>query len=298
MLFPRRWNLARVHPHLEHAGTWAPLGTRAPASPKVSCYTMKGHTAHRTVRSSADTVPRYVDLRRTIESSILSGALEPGDRIPSEAELVKQYGLSRMTVNKALSALADAGLIVRRRGAGSFVASPASQETILEIHDIQAEVRTAGHGYRHELLHRAVRRATAEDRARLGIAGPGRVLAVGVRHFANERPFVVEDRLINLAAVPDAGAAPFGVTPPGTWLLKQTPWTEAEHRIRAVRASKMVAEKLDIQGGAPCLVIERTTWRSGVPVTSVLLTYPGDRHELTARFNPTGKKGGRRHFRK
>lgn len=247
---------------------------------------MKELVPRRAVRTTGDGVPRYVDLRRTIESRILSGALKPGDRIPSEAELVGQYALSRMTVNKALSALAAAGLIVRRRGSGSFVASPASQETILEIHDIQAEVLAAGHRYRHEVLQRGARRATAEDRARLGIAGQGRVLAVRVRHFADDRPFVVEDRTINLAAVPEAASAPFDVVPPGTWLLKQVPWTEAEHRIRAVPASKEVAALLDMPAEAPCLVIERATWRSGTPVTSVHLTYPGDRHQLTARFNP------------
>ncbi len=221
----------------------------------------------------------------------MSGTLKPGDRIPPEAELGEAYGLSRMTVNKAISALAAAGLVVRRRGAGSFVASPASQETILEIHDIQAEVQSAGHRYRHEVLERTARRATSDDRARLGIAGPGRVLSVRVRHFADDRPFVVEDRTINLAAVPEAASASFDVVPPGTWLLKRIPWTDAEHRIRAVPASKEVAALLDMPAEAPCLVIERATWRSGAPVTSVHLTYPGDRHQLTARFNPARKKG-------
>ena len=95
-----------------------------------------------------------------------------------------------------------------------------------------------------------------------------------------------------IAAVPDAASARFDVVPPGTWLLKQVPWTEAEHRIRAVPASNGTAALLDIDQGAPCLVIERVTWRSGTPVTSVRLTYPGDRHELTARFNPArGKRG-------
>jgi GntR family histidine utilization transcriptional repressor len=253
---------------------------------------MKGHVARRPVRTTGDGVPRYVDVRRSIESRILSGALKPGDRIPSEAELIEEYGLSRMTVNKALSALAAAGLVVRRRGSGSFVASPASQETILEIHDIQAEVQSAGHRYRHEVLRRAARRATVEDRARLGIAGPGKVLAVGVRHFADERPFVVEDRIINLAAVPEALSALFDEVPPGTWLLKRIPWTEAEHRIRAVAASKEIAALLDVPADAPCLVIERATWRSGAPVTSVHLTYPGDRHLLTARFNPARREKG------
>ena len=71
-----------------------------------------------------------------------------------------------MTVNKALSQLAKAGLIERRRRSGSFVSRPRSQAAILEIHDIKAEVQALGLPYRYELVsHARVRRATAADRA-------------------------------------------------------------------------------------------------------------------------------------
>jgi len=234
-------------------------------------------------------LPRYVDIRRAIEARIMSGELKPGDRIPGELELVDAYGVSRMTVNKALSSLAATGLLIRRRGSGSFVASPKSQETVLEIHDIKFEVEASGRRYRHEVLSSTARAATADERARLAIGGGGSVLALAVRHFADNQPFVLEDRLINVALVPEALTMRFDEEPPGTWLLKRIPWTEAEHRIRAVSASAKTAALLDLRRNAACLMIERVTWQSGTPVTSVQLIYPGDRHELAARFSPAGK---------
>lgn len=230
-------------------------------------------------------MPRYVDIRRAIEDRIISGELQPGDRIPSEIELVAEHGVSRMTVNKALSSLADAGLVVRRRRSGSFVASPKSQETILEIHDIKSEVLNTGHRYRHAVLARQSRVATPVERARLALPSKGRVLALSIQHFADDRPFVLEDRLISIAAVPEAMTVDFGEVPPGTWLLERIPWTDARHTIRAINASSKTAGLLDLPIGTACLVIDRVTWRSGAPVTSVRLTYPGDRHELSARFS-------------
>ncbi|RUW22285.1 GntR family transcriptional regulator, partial [Mesorhizobium sp. M4B.F.Ca.ET.013.02.1.1] len=70
-----------------------------------------------------------------ISEKILSGAWAPGHRIPFEHELTTEYNCSRMTVNKALSQLAKAGLIERRRRSGSFVRQPQSQAAVLELHD-------------------------------------------------------------------------------------------------------------------------------------------------------------------
>ena len=74
-----------------------------------------------------------------IEGGILGGRLKPGDRIPSEHELMEVYGCSRMTVSKALTALAAAGLIERRRRAGSFVTRPRIERTVMEIQDFAVE---------------------------------------------------------------------------------------------------------------------------------------------------------------
>jgi GntR family histidine utilization transcriptional repressor len=193
-----------------------------------------------------------------------------------------------MTVNKAVSALAATGLLVRKRRSGSFVAAPHSQESVLEIHDIRREVLDAGKSYRHRVLTRRIRAATRADAARLELEGPARVIALTVLHDAAEIPFVYEDRLISLAAVPEAQAESFVMEPPGTWLLAHTPWSEAEHKIRAVAGPPEVTDALAIADAAPCLLVERRTWQAGLPVTQVQLFYPGDRHELVARFSPSG----------
>jgi GntR family histidine utilization transcriptional repressor len=225
-------------------------------------------------------------IRADLESRILSGDLKPGDRIPYEHELMVAYGCSRMTVNKVLTGLVEAGLIERRRRAGSFVRRPVALSAVLTIQDIQAEIRDRGEDYRFELMGRVERPADKTDRELLAVERGARVLALRCRHFAAGRPFAVEARLLNLAAVPEAASVDFAREPPGTWLLGHVPWTEAEHRIAAVSAGAEVADALDLAEGAACLVVRRRTFRSGQTVTAVTLTYPGDRHELVARFTP------------
>lgn len=231
-------------------------------------------------------LPRYIEIQQDLEARIKSGAWPPGHRVPSEHELLKAYGCARMTVNKALTALADAGLIARKRRFGTVVARPQSQETVLEIHDIQAEVRHAGKDYRFDILSRRTRAATAGDARRLGVSRGTPVIALAVSHFAAGRPFVVEERLINLPAVPAARAEAFTVAPPGTWLLDRIPWTDAEHAIRAETADAAAAGQLEIGIGEACLVVERRTWSARRPITWVRLVYPGARHELIGRFKP------------
>ena len=222
-----------------------------------------------------------------IEGRILSGEWPPGHRVPFEHELSAQYACSRMTVNKALSQLAKAGLIERRRKVGSFVTSPPSRSAALEIQDIKAEVVALGFPYSHEILSRRRRRATRADAERLEGVGSCALLDLTVRHWAGERPFCWEERLINLAATPEAADETFTEIAPGPWLLARAPWTTAEHRIRARAADATRARGLLVDEGTPCLAIERRTWSGEAAITHVKLTYPGEAHELIARFSPT-----------
>src|SRR5262249_22990371 len=192
---------------------------------------------------------------------------------------------SRMTVSKALSELAQADLIERRRRAGTFVRRPSFLSAVLKITDIRAEISALGRSYAYELIKSSRRAAGAADRTRLGVKKTGKVVAIACRHCADGVPFAVEDRLIDLDAVPKAAAANFAAEPPGSWLLHHVPWTEAEHSISAIVADEEAAAALDIAVGAPCLVIERHTWRVARPLTAVRLIYPGESHKLIARCN-------------
>jgi GntR family histidine utilization transcriptional repressor len=74
--------------------------------------------------------------------------------------------------------------------------------------------------------------------------------------------------------------------PPGTWLLQNVPWTEAEHAVSAVAADLTTSRRLRIPAGEPCLEIARRTWNAGHLVTYVRILYPGDRYRLVGRFTP------------
>ncbi len=69
-------------------------------------------------------IPIYYQIREQLRQQILGGGLKPGDPLPSEAQICAQCGVSRMTARLALSQLANEGLVVRRKGRGTFVAPP------------------------------------------------------------------------------------------------------------------------------------------------------------------------------
>jgi GntR family histidine utilization transcriptional repressor len=222
-----------------------------------------------------------------IEQNILSGKWPPGCRIPSELELTLDYQCSRMTVNKVLTQLARANLIERRRKAGSFVMRSQSRSAVLEIQDIRTEVMALGLAYRYVIVDSKKRTSLHADIELLTLDAPGPVIELLTMHYAGLRPFCLERRLINLSAVPSAASADFADEAPGAWLVKHVPWTSAEHRIRAGAADAETAPALKVRRGTPCLVVDRRTWTGGKPVTFVRLTYPGEGHELVARFSPT-----------
>ena len=225
-------------------------------------------------------------IRADVSEAILSGAWPPGHRVPSEHELMAKYGCSRMTVNKALAPLAEQGLIVRRRKAGTVVSRPRIHSVVLNIPDIGAEVSARGELYDYELLSREVRMARPRELADLGLGRRAEVLVLRCLHRAGGRPFALEDRLIHLDAAPEARDADFAREPPGAWLLNHVPWTEAEHRIRAANVPKAIGALLGLGPTAACLVLERRTWRSAERITYVRLIFPGEAYELVARFSP------------
>lgn len=227
-------------------------------------------------------------IRSDISERIVSGEWPPDHRLPSEQELMATYRCSRMTVYKALAPLAEAGLIVRRRKHGTFVGRPKTHSAVLEIPDIPTEVGRRGEAYAYHLLSQRVRWTTRSETEDLELDAAAEVLDLQCLHFAGGRPFALEERLINLTAVPEAAQVDFARIAPGSWLLSHVPWTEAEHRIGAENATRTAAQALHLQGADACLVLERRTWRGADPVTRVRLTFPGQAYDLVARFAPRG----------
>ena len=223
-------------------------------------------------------------IRVEIERKILSGAWAPGFRIPVEHELTARYGCSRMTVSHALSSLVQAGLLVRRKRGGSFVAEQHFQSMVLAIPDIRADILDRGAVYGLKLLSREIRKPKGD--VEIWLAQDGNIIALDCLHLANGIPFALEHRLISLKNVPEAAEVKFSEEPPGSWLLGHVAWSQAENRITAVSADRASAKLLNLDVGTACLNLERRTWRGAARITQVRQLFPGHLFELVAKFNP------------
>ncbi|HEX5324861.1 MAG TPA: GntR family transcriptional regulator [Capsulimonadaceae bacterium] len=103
-------------------------------------------------------LPRHAQIESHFRGLIASGRLAPGERIPPETDIADTLGVSRMTVNKALLALTRAGLFVRERGVGTFVAhAPAPLTMRLNVSvPLDLSVETDQHDYYYAPLYRAM----------------------------------------------------------------------------------------------------------------------------------------------
>ena len=97
-------------------------------------------------------------------------------------------------------------------------------------------------------------------------------------HFADNQPFMLEDRWINIGAVPDAATADFSAINSNEWLIQNAPYTSGDIGFTAANAEPWLAELLDAAPGAALFCVDRITWDKDVPITSVRLSYaPGYR---------------------
>ncbi len=225
-------------------------------------------------------------IRADVEAQIKGGHWPPGYRLPTEQELQMRYGCARATVGKALSALADAGLIERRKKAGTMVAAPRVHTAVLTIPDIAEVMAARGQAYRFELSSRDTRLADPANQNERDLMASGPLIALAGLHYADEAVFAAERRVIALAQVPEAQTEDFASQAPGTWLLQHIPWTRARHRISACSLREEVACQMGLPGSAPGLRLERWTWREAAGITYVEQTFAADRFDLIAEFSP------------
>ncbi|PZU79611.1 MAG: GntR family transcriptional regulator [Sphingomonas sp.] len=231
--------------------------------------------------------PLWLQIRRAIAHPIQSGEWPAGTRIPPEMLLNEFYRTSRMTVNKAIQSLAAEGLVQRRTKQGTIVTDRARERPVMEVWDAADAVHRAGGRYSYRLLRSTRLGAGHPRRAPLGVDADTPVLSLSSLHLSNDLPFQLEERLINLAAVPGIVHQDLDKISPGAWLLAHVPLTEVRHRISARAASDEVAGHLRLEMGEACLVVERRTWNDAVPITYGRFWYPGEDHSLEGAFRPS-----------
>lgn len=214
------------------------------------------------------------EVRRRIHARVWA----PGEMIPNEQDLAREFGCARATVNRALRNLSEAGLLERRRKAGTRVAMHPVRKATLSIPMIRAEIEAGGHaaGYRRLSYRRGT--PPAAFLARLGAGDEGSFARIKALHLADGAPFLFEDRWINLAAVPGAANEAFTAISVNEWLLTNAAYTHGEISFFARNAGAEAAGHLGCAPGDAIFALERSTWDRARPITTVLQLFrPGYR---------------------
>ena len=142
------------------------------------------------------------DIKASIRQRIAEGGWQPGMKLPSERELVQQFGCARMTVHHALRELEDEGLIERRQGSGSYVAQLHPISNVLQVRDIHEEIAERGHVHVTRVLAVEREKAGTDIAAAMRLRKGSTVYHVRLVHLENGVPIQLEDRHVNPALAP------------------------------------------------------------------------------------------------
>jgi len=238
------------------------------------------------VSTPAAEAPPYARVKQYLLDGLAGGRWPAGALMPSEAELVAQFGVSRMTVNRAIKELQSEGLVERSQGVGTFAAALHRLATTLTIRDLHAEIEARGQHHSAQVHVTREERAGAALAARLGLKPGARVFHTLVVHRCNGLPLQCEDRYVNPACAPDYLSADFTRITPTHYLLEVAPFWEADYSIEASAPTPEEARLLEIGEHDPCLVVVRRTKTRRTPITIARLVHPGHRYAIEGNFKP------------
>ena len=228
-------------------------------------------------------VPAYQQVKNYVRRQIEDGVWSAGQLIPSEHELGKQFGVARMTVNRALRELVGEHLITRIQGAGTFVTDLKFESTLIEIRNIADEIKSRGDQHASKLL---VLERSNDPKVldALGLQPGEFAFHSKLVHFENTMPIQVEDRYVNPHLFPDYLEQDFLAQTPNEYMTRRAPAQRVRYWITARQATASVRKLLLMEIGEPCLVMHRHTWVREQVATYVLLWHPGSRYQLTGDF--------------
>ena len=212
-------------------------------------------------------VPLYYQLQEIIRSRIESGQWRPGDHIPPEDELCKEFNLSKGTVRQALSSLVTEGLLYRRRGMGCFVADPKMPQDILNIAGFTAYAKqTLGWELTSQLISVNVVQANKALAEKLNIPAGADVIEIRKVKYAENRIFFLVTTYIPRAHCPGLetenhadGGSLFKLLQEkyGVHVTRVKGWFEP------VLVSEYEANLLKVEKGSPAMMFERIRYTTG-----------------------------------
>lgn len=236
-------------------------------------------------------IPLYYQLQKLLVDHINSGKWQAGDMLPTEEQLMEQYGLSRTTVRQSLKEMELDGLISRFRGRGTFVSRPKLSHSPEPHYSLTDVLLKQGAKPGWKVISAGWSPAPAEVVQRLALVGD-------TTAYCLQRVRLADDELIGyhvayLApawadAVDETALARGG----SLHYLSGKDYLEGSYAnriIEAIAAPGSIARRLEVERGSPLLLIRRLVYsREGKPIEDLQAMYRGDRFQYHIRHLPDG----------
>lgn len=227
--------------------------------------------------------PRYQRIKDYILDGIANRQFEPGCKIPPEIELAREFGVSRMTVNKAIRDLAEAGILLRFAGDGTYVAERKAEAPLLDVNNIAQEIEARSHNHSVNLYLLRAEPASEDIALQLGVHVGATVFHSLLVHREDGLPIQLEDRYVNPAWAPDYLEQDYSRITPNFYLMQHSPLTDIEHTVEAIMPGHDEQAMLEIAPSEPCLLVLRRTWSHKNLVSFARLVHPGGRYKLRSQ---------------
>ncbi len=245
-------------------------------------------------------VPAYQRIKNAILDNIHSGKWQAGEAISTEMALAEEFGVSRMTVNRALKELSEERVLERRQGSGTFVAQQQFNHTFVEVRNIAQDLRSANRNYQAQVVSKRVittsmlddelRRKFAIDSAAISGARSAAdssaavLYEVKIIHFADGLPIQFEERWVDAQKLPEFIEQDFSIINTSEYLIAKSPLERGSYTIRALAAPDEIAALLQIAPQSPTLVLRRQTYSAGKVLTFVKMWHAGERYQFSGEL--------------
>jgi GntR family transcriptional regulator len=239
-------------------------------------------------------VPLYTQIKDILRTQILDGSYTTHQQMPSEAEMMRTFGVSRITIRQALGDLQKEGLIFRIHGKGTFVSKPKAFQDLTRLQGFGEAMSGMGHETCSRLIGARLVPADKVVAARLALPEGTMVSELRRLRFLDRGPISLD--VSYLPADIGERLAGADLASRDVFLILENDFglalTHAELKIEAVLADDALATLLRVPEGSPVLRIERLTYTDGQrPLDFEYLYYRGDafQYRLTIERGPASR---------
>lgn len=225
----------------------------------------------------------YLRIKEWLREAIERGDYRPGDRIPSEQELMKRFGVSRTTIRQAIAELVLEGWLHRVQGSGTYVARPKYHQTLSRLTSFTEDMRLLGLTPRAQLL--TCQRRPADDKVAKALHIPQgeEVIHIERLRFADDEPMALNVSILPYKLVP--GLEKEDLEENSLYEILEHRYglllARAEQILEPALADSFTAELLSVPVGAPLLLVEGVVYlKNGMPIEWVRIFYRGDRYKF------------------